>query len=164
MDCSDPQSAALATPAPAIISRAPVPSAEISVLSSEVPVLSSQVPVLRSQEPIIASTLSPSSLFPLSTQATSDSTNIDNEGEDWDSDLSSGSSNVDNEGEDWDSPENDAVDNSGEDWSKPVSTDAPTPIAPTLDPTPEPTIDLLSRLEDAKKTMYCEYKLYPPFS
>jgi hypothetical protein len=149
------------TPAPALISRAPVPSAEVSVLSSEVPVLSSQVPVLRSQAPLFSYTLSPSSSLPLSTQDTSASTNIDNEGEDWDSDLSSESSNVDNEGEDWGSPENDAVDNSGEDWSKPVPTDAPTPtaqtpIAPTPDPTPEPTIDLLSRLEDTKKTMYCE--------
>jgi hypothetical protein len=81
---------------------------------------------------------------------------IDNEGEDW----GSKATNIDNEGEDWGSAVNDeSVDNSGEDWSKPEPTIGPTPKLPTPIPSPEPTIDLLSRLEDLKGTMFCKFEL-----
>lgn len=79
--------------------------------------------------------------------------NIDNEGEDWDSE----GVNIDNEGENWGSVGNDSVDNSGEDWSKAEPTNEPTPKLPTPIPSPEPTIDLLGRLEDLKETMFCKY-------
>lgn len=106
------------------------------------------------------------------TSPISNSSNVENEGEDWGSESSSESAkfdinnegedwgsepaNVDNEGEDWSISGDDAVDNSGEEWSKPEPTREPTPKIPTPEPTPDPTIDLLSLLEDAKKTMFCE--------
>lgn len=69
---------------------------------------------------------------------------VNNEDEDW-------SHTVDNEGEDWVSDAE--VDNKGEDWSKPKTSNEPS--APTLLPTPDPTIDLKEHLENMKKTYFC---------
>ena len=84
--------------------------------------------------------------------AISEVANIDNEGEDWGNEAA----NIDNEGEDWGPADNGVVDNSGEDWSKPEPTNEPTRSRPTYEPTDDPTIDLLSRLEDLKGTMFCK--------
>ena len=62
------------------------------------------------------------------------------------------SANIDNEEEDWGLAGIDAVDNSGEDWKW---------IRPTYQPSENPTIDLLSRLEDLKDTMFCKFKTIP---
>ena len=76
---------------------------------------------------------------------------VNNEGEDW------GSGNeVNNEGEDWGS--DNEVNNEGESWDtpEPTATSEPTsPKAPTLKPTSDPTIDLISHLENLKASYFC---------
>ena len=85
-------------------------------------------------------------------ESQSDPSNIDNHNEAWDTEQAK----IDNEGEDWGSHSDTIVDNSGEDWDKPEQTQKPNPRTPTSEPTTEPTIDLLGRLEDLKETMYCK--------
>ena len=86
------------------------------------------------------------------------SQNIDNEGEDW------GNKNIDNEGENW-GDSSQEVDNEGENWgdgsdsfhsgNPPQPTKVPLPKGPTPLPTPEPSIDLLSHMENLKTSYYC---------
>ncbi len=76
---------------------------------------------------------------------------VNNEGEDWGSDYE-----VNNGGEDWDSDIE--VNNEGENWDtqEPTTTSEPTsPKAPTPKPTSDPTIDLMSHLENLKTSYFC---------
>lgn len=160
IDCSKPQPVAFETPAPASTDE-PITSSP-STLSSTVSSLSSveveinDIETDDSEENWDTESLADSNEVDNSeenwdSESTADSANIDNEGEDW-----GGEPSIDNEGEDWGSSGNAEVDNSGEDWSNPEPTHEPTPKMPTPIPSPEPTIDLLGRLEDLKGTMYCE--------
>ena len=76
---------------------------------------------------------------------------VNNEGEDWGSD-----NEVNNVGEDWGS--NKEVNNEGEHWDTPeptITSEPTSPMAPTPKPTSDPTIDLISHLENLKTSYFC---------
>ena len=129
-----PQPVAVETPAPVISSDEPTTQSPTIVSLSSVEVQIEDTEGDRGSESL------------------SDSSNTDNEGEDWGGEVS----NIDNEGEDWGAQQT-IIDNEGEDWTKPEPTNEPTSRSrPTYEPTDDPTIDLLSRLEDLRGTMFCK--------
>ena len=129
-----PQPVAVETPAPVISSDEPTTHSPTTVSLSSVEVQIEDTEGDRGSESL------------------SDSGETDNEGEDWGSEQS----NIDNEGEDWGAQQT-IIDNEGEDWTKPEPTYEPTSRSrPTYEPTDDPTIDLLSRLEDLRGTMFCK--------
>lgn len=84
---------------------------------------------------------------------------INNEGEDWESSNQVDNTNedwgqnVDNEGEAWGLSSE--VNNEGEDWNSPNPSSKPEPTAPTVEPTADPTIDLIEHLETMKQSYFC---------